>query len=404
MRPWITGLCILLLTTLAACTPKNTTSDHALRVPAQKVENPWVTGYLPGYNQGPQGEIPYMEAADWKTVTHIIHNAALPNPDASLDLRTNSVEKANRQAAIQSAHTRGIPILFGIMGGMDRYQPLVDNPPLRQALIQNLLAILDEGYDGLDVDFEPIVKWGEEENPGYEAFITELHAALQGRKTPLQPHPLLTIAAGYREGKLLARLQDKLDQINLMAYDQSGTMQDITWHDSALYDGGKRYPSNGKPVVSVDQYVNACLDAGVAAHKLGLGISLETRLWIGGDGTPTGGVTQPFQTWSKVPSHFMTARVPQESYAVLLEKYYKPEYARWDDQAKVPYLSIDKPGSADDMFISYNDERSVREKLHYLNNTGLGGIMLWTLASDYRPSQPEGKRRPILQTIRQYAD
>ena len=108
----------------------------------------------------------------------------------------------------------------------------------------------------------------------------------------------------------------------------------------------------------------------------------------------------PRQTWTKPPKHFMTDSVPQESYAELLDKYYSPEYYHWDDKAKVPYLQIDKPGSQDDMFISFNDEKSVVEKIKYMQEKSMGGIMLWHLEMDYRPLQPDGKHRPIIQVIR----
>ncbi|MEN9501320.1 MAG: hypothetical protein RI964_605 [Pseudomonadota bacterium] len=362
----------------------------------------WVTGYLPGYTQGDNGEIPFMRSIDWQTVTHVIHHSALPNADGSLDVDLNSVNAVRRQAAIKTAHAQGVPILFGLSGWGNRYRPVLADAGLRTTLINNVLAILDEGYDGIDVDFEPIVWWGEEENPEYEAFINELYAALQTRTTPLLNRPLLTVSAIYREHKLLARLQDKFDQINIMAYDQSGTVQGITWHDSALYSGGYVYPSTGNPVMSVDYYIKTCLAAGIPAAKLGLGISLETRLWIGGDGTTTGGVSLPYQTWTSEPRHFMSDySVPKESYATLLDKYYDPAHAYWDDAAKVPYLSFDLLGSANDMFISYNNERAVQEKLNYMRGKRLGGMMLWQLQYDYRPAQTGDLQRPIVSTIRE---
>jgi GH18 family chitinase len=370
--------------------------------PAPKQNPYWVTGYLPGYNQDADGKISYMTALDWKTVTHVIHNAAMPNADGTLDTNSNSVGKNNRTVAIKTAHDAGVPILFSILGGISVYQGVVDNPALRSTLIKNLLAIMDEGYDGLDIDLEPIVKWGETENPGYETFIHELHTALQSKPTQAGQRPLLTIASSYTESKLLARLQPLIDQINIMTYDESGTMQGIVWHDSPLYDGDYRYPSTGNPVISTDHYVKSLLNAGIPAYKLGMGISLETRLWIGGTGTSTGGATAPLQTWKTPPRHFMTSSgVPQPSYAELMDKYYKPENAHWDEAARVPYLSFDNPGSDNDMFISYNDERSVAEKIHYMQDMGMGGLMLWTLEKDYRPSQPLDKQRPIMQAIRQ---
>lgn len=389
-------------------TESNTTSTSSVNSttnvvaePSLKQDTYWVTGYLPGYNQNPDGKIAYMTTLDWKTVTHVIHNAAMPNPDGTLDTRSNSVGQNNRKVAIQTAHEADVPILFSILGGISVYQGVVDNPDSRSTLIKNLLAIMDEGYDGLDIDLEPIVKWGEEENPGYETFINELHTALQSKQTRAGKRPLLTIAASYREGKLLARLHHKLDQINIMTYDQSGTPQGIVWHDSPLYDGDYRYPSTGKPVISTDQFVKSLLNAGIPANKLGMGISLETRMWIGGKGTTTGGATTPLQTWTSPPAHFWTASVPSPSYGQLMDNYYKPENAHWDEAARVPYLSFDNPGSANDMFISYNDERSVAEKIHYMQNMGMGGLMLWTLEKDYRPSQPLEKQRPIMQAIRQ---
>ena len=362
----------------------------------------WVVGYLPGYSQDADGGISYMAPADWKTVTHVIHNAALPKPDGSLDTEANKVSPLNRRNAILTAHEASIPILFGVGGWGETYQTVVNDPVLRQTLIRNILAVVDEGYDGVDIDFEPVVAWGKEAegNPGYEAFIQELHRALLNRKTPLLEQALLTVAVGYRERALIARLQDQLDMINLMLYDQAGVMSGITWHDSALYDGGYTYPSTGELVSSVDRFVRLCLDAGINAQKLNLGINLETRLWVGGEGTSTGGVSMPRQTWTKPPKHFMTDSVPQESYAELLDKYYSPEYYHWDDKAKVPYLQIDKPGSQDDMFISFNDEKSVVEKIKYMQEKSMGGIMLWHLGMDYRPLQPDGKRRPIIQAIR----
>lgn len=362
----------------------------------------WVTGYLPGYSQNWDGGIPYLRAIDWNTMTHVIHHSALPNADGSLDLDTNGITSVRRQVAITAAHQRGVPIVLGLSGWDTRYRTVLADAALREKFLNQVLTLLDEGYDGIDVDFEPIVRWGEEENPDYEAFINELYTALQSRTSALLKRaPLLTVSAIYREHKLLARLQSKFDQINIMAYDQSGTMQGITWHDSALYSAGYAYPSTGQPVVSVNSYINTCLAAGIPAAKLGLGISLETRLWIGGEGTPTGGATLPYQTWTTMPRHFMSdGSVLKESYATLLDKYYDPAHAYWDEGAKVPYLSFDRDGSAEDMFISYNDERSVREKLKYMQARGLGGAMLWTLHYDYRPAFVGDDQHPIISTIR----
>ncbi len=362
---------------------------------------PWVTGYLPAYAQGGAGEMQFMEEADWKMLTHAIHNSAVLNADGKLDFQANNFSQEKRAAAIQEAHKHSVPILVGLSGWITNHRTVTDNPELRAKLVQQLIELMKEGYDGIDVDLEPLTEWGKEKqgNPGYVAFINELHAAMQSYKPPVAERPLLMIALMGRDCVVVKDIESKFDQINLMLYDMAGTWEDMTWHDSALYSGKDVYEGTDKPVSSVDREVKTCQEAGLPRTKLGLGINLETRLWIGG-------VTEPRQTWSglfqKKPRHFMTAPdVPKESYAVLLDKYYKPEYYQWDESAKVPYLKIDKPGEDQDMFVSFNDERSVAEKVRYMKQAGLGGLMIWSMQLDYRANQPEGQRRPIMKAIRE---
>jgi hypothetical protein len=73
----------------------------------------------------------------------------------------------------------------------------------------------------------------------------------------------------------------------------------------------------------------------------------------------------------------------------------------WDTNAQAAYLSIDNANSANDKFISYDDEHTCQAKVSYARNRGLGGVMIWELASAWRPSQPAGKRDPMLQAVKQ---
>jgi chitinase len=57
----------------------------------------------------------------------------------------------------------------------------------------------------------------------------------------------------------------------------------------------------------------------------------------------------------------------------------KNGYVRhWDTIAKAPYLY----NAADSIFISYEDTVSIRLKTKYAAETGLGGIMFWSLGGD----------------------
>ena len=64
----------------------------------------------------------------------------------------------------------------------------------------------------------------------------------------------------------------------------------------------------------------------------------------------------------------------------------------------VPYLSIDRPGAQGDVFVTYEDEISVSEKVRYAKTRGLGGVMIYELSGDYFP---DGRvKHPLLQSVK----
>ncbi len=412
----------------------------------EKITKPWVTGYITGEWHRSDGTIGILNDEDWNTLTHVIHHAAGLNSDGSLDMSYGGWQlssQSRRTALIEQAHAKDVKVLFSVVnfGG---YAPVLADPAKRQTLVTQLINVLKNGtgpgYDGLDIDLEPVTADSSGNNPNYEAFINDLHTQMKTINKTNNPgmlvdRPLLAIATGIEVvadngggdlRKLLAKLQDKLDQINVMAYDLSTINEGIVWHDGALYDGGNKYPTNSaRSVVSANRAIQQFISGGVLPSKLGLGISAETRVWRGGKVTgSTDGVTAPLQAWTTEPLWWMSSGVDRGRYAQLMKPgyrcitgstddcSYKPEYYRWDDQAKMPYLSINKTGSASDMFISYNDPRSVSEKVKYVKEKGLGGVMLWEMGRECLPPgagggsvdqcvSGDGNYRPLLKAIRQ---
>ena len=70
----------------------------------------------------------------------------------------------------------------------------------------------------------------------------------------------------------------------------------------------------------------------------------------------------------------------RNSYATIREKREDANgfVRHWDPVAKAPFLY----NATDSIFISYEDTVSVRMKTQYAAETGLGGIMFWSLGSD----------------------
>jgi chitinase len=133
------------------------------------------------------------------------------------------------------------------------------------------------------------------------------------------------------------------------------------------------------------------LAAGVAASKLGIGIAFYAYLWTGGTGTTTGGVSQPRQSWSTAPT------VSTPSYKEIMSAYYQSGLYHWDTSAQAAYLSVTNTIATNDMFISYDDQRTCQSKVSYARNLSLGGVMIWELAQDHQPGQTD----PLLQSLKQ---
>lgn len=54
----------------------------------------------------------------------------------------------------------------------------------------------------------------------------------------------------------------------------------------------------------------------------------------------------------------------------------------WDDDAKVPYLTLQSAAGKPLFAISYENPRSVAIKAEYIKSRGLGGAMFWEYGAD----------------------
>jgi chitinase len=147
-----------------------------------------------------------------------------------------------------------------------------------------------------------------------------------------------------------------------------------------VFDGGARFTSNGAPPPSIHKHVEEFVAAGVPRSKIGIGIDFYGYVWNGGTGTRTGGVTAPRQSWSSPP--WVKDNVP---YFQIMAENVPPDAYQWDSTAQAAYISIDKPGSEADRFISYDNENSCRKKIEYARLHGLGGVILWELGGGWQP-------------------
>lgn len=62
----------------------------------------------------------------------------------------------------------------------------------------------------------------------------------------------------------------------------------------------------------------------------------------------------------------------------------------WDNEQKVPYALLD------DQWVGFDDERSIREKLHWIKDSGYGGAMVWTIDMDDFRGTCSGRKYPLI--------
>ncbi len=339
----------------------------------------WVTGYW--YSPPVWGGLPVSDI-DYSGLTHIVHYGVLPAADGSFDSTSLQDVSSYAGALISAAHSHDVKVLLGVaqtrVGGdfLDATQP-----GTLDTFISNIMNLVQTyGYDGVDLDWEDRVDAG------------QFHALVQGLRSQLNAlTPRGTLTGAFFEPQNVATIASLFDQINLMGYDLCAVSDGFTWHNAALYNRGNR---NQRSVdVMVSRFIAPPYS--IPASRLGLGIPFYGYVWRGGSGTPTGGVTGPAQSWTTQP----TMRSVQYRAIVSDATLWQDANKRRDVQGGgAPYLSVGSADPGNSVFVTYDDETSIAQKVSYAVAQGMGGVMVYELSGDYLPGHTP--QHPLLQAVK----
>ncbi len=344
----------------------------------------WVSAYYVGY----QRDMLPADAIDWSTLTHLVVGRITPTASGGVttdfDIDLVQGPQMARDLA-QRAHAAGRKAIL-MLGGAGEHDGFVAaaSAQHRAAFVGNLVQVMDDfGYDGIDVDWEPI---DPVDRPPLLALLSDLRAA--------KPNMLLTIPVNWVNINALdvvdgyySEVAARVDQINIMSYDMASTWDGWdSWHFGPLYGATSTHPS------SIDSSVQRFLAVGVPARKLGIGVGFYGSCWRG--------VTQP--RVSLVGRNVsMGASDNSMTYAAIVRDYVPAATRTFDAEAKVPYLSSPTGlGPQGCTFISYEDAESIAAKGAYAHTQGLGGSIIWTIAEGYLASAPAGSRDPLMQAMK----
>lgn len=342
----------------------------------------WVSGYYVGYQRSLYPET----SVDFSLMTHIIVGRIIPQADGSV-LTHFDIDNTNGPAMARAlssrAHAAGRKAIL-MLGGAGEHAGFVGaaNNTNRTKFVANLLRIMDDlGYDGIDVDWEPIETV---DRAPLLQLLKDLRAA--------RPSILLSIPVGWTNANFVqvdswyAEVAAQVQQMNLMTYDMAGPWGGwVSWHFAALQDHGADHPSS--IASSIQQYRNV----GIPASKLGIGIGFYGACWRG--------VTGPRQALNGA---YIVASDNTMSYRNIMASYYNSAARRWDDAAKAGYLTFSTAtGPQGCNFVSYEDEQSIAAKSEFVRAQGLGGAIIWTIAQGYLPNAAAGAQDPLLKATYQ---
>ena len=272
----------------------------------------------------------------------------------------------------------------------------------RAVFIQSAQEIIAKyGLDGIDLDWEYPVNgaWGLVESQpadraNFTALLTELRAALGHKK-------LLTIAVGANAESPKSWVDVKaiapsLDYINLMTYDMAYGTQ---YFNSNLYDSTQWPTVAAADKYSADFVVSNYLAAGLKPSQMNLGIGFYGRVpkravepgidWSKPDAQKNP-VTQPYFEPAQIELFkSLGVDLSKDTYvkyndivAKLINDPQKRFSQHWDDEAKVPWLSVQSADGKTLFALSYENPRSVAIKADYIKSKGLGGAMFWEYGAD----------------------
>lgn len=266
--------------------------------------------------------------------------------------------------------------LGGWSFGTQKFKDMSATRYTRQTFVYSAIPFLRKrGFDGLDMDWE--YPKGSDDKKNFVLLLKELREAFEAEAQELKKPRLLLSAAvpvgpdNVRGGYDVPAIASYLDFINLMAYDFHGKWERETGHNAPLY--APSTDSEWRKQLSVDNAASLWVKLGAPKEKLVIGMPTYGRSFTlanpdkhGPNAPASGGGREGVYTKE---SGFL-------AYYEICEMLLNGAVYVWDDEMKVPYL-VDG-----DQWVGFDDERAIRNKMHWIKSNGFGGAMVWTIDMD----------------------
>ncbi|MDO5602837.1 MAG: glycosyl hydrolase family 18 protein, partial [Oscillospiraceae bacterium] len=323
--------------------------------------------------------------------------------------------------AMQELRAQNPNLKIGVsIGGWSKsgdFSVVAASASTRAAFVENVMKFLRyTNMDFVDLDWEYPGEYrdpdlvdnkndegtthaGPADKQNYILLLKDLRAALDKQGAELGKTYELSVALPAPKTKLdngidIPELFKIVDFANMMTYDMRGAWDEYSGHQTPLYTNpDDPYADAG---YSVDDTVKYLLSQGAPADKIVIGCAFYTRGWQkvdgGVDGTGLFGKAEKVnKDADQTESYGATNEAPLKdgeggraggvwSYNALdqLKGAFGGLQEYWDDVAKAPYMYSKTTGA----FFTYDNARSIREKVAYVKANGLGGCISWMASQD----------------------
>lgn len=331
-----------------------------------------IVAYVGGF----RGNLTEINTMDPRKISHINY-AFVDVKDNRAFLRNEVTDTVNfRVLNTLKKINKDLKLMISIGGWTwsKNFSDAVLTDTANRAFAQSSIDIVAKhDLDGVDIDWEfPGLngdnnKFRPEDKQNYTTLFKNLREGLDSLGQVKGKKYYVTTAVGGFHDFIQHTEMDKVasycDFINIMAYDFAGANDKLSNHHTGLFAGS---PDTSK--TSADEAVKEFLAAGVPSEKIVLGMGFYGKGW-------------EMETTEKNGLYQKTKKfVRGGGFGYLKDSLEnKNGYTKyWDDVAKSPYLF--NPTTR--VFISYDDERSIRHKCDYIKKNNLGGAMFWEYEDD----------------------
>lgn len=309
-----------------------------------------------------------VDMVPYNKLTHVIWSFV--SPDANGNLRGDAIDDPSAlDEMVALSHAAGTKAILSLGGAglCENFAPVSSNEELRKKFVNDLVDFVEKhNLDGIDMDWEysknPVAS---ADTVAYNLLLRDIRSSLPEGKTLSAALPCSDYYGKFFTAEVLI---ENLDWFGFMTYDITGD-----WDEKARFDSPLKPNTKGSWTTwSWKQTAAYWSKRGVPSEKMVFGVPSFGFVFSGTNGPGTDFDNAEYMGYAEImnmPSakwQFFYDEVSQEPYAI-----------------------------SDDLFATYEDQRSVTEKSRWIIDNQYAGAMVWDLSQDYF----EDKGQPNIEAL-----